>query len=245
MQNKFPIITFNYPEGKDSKRLFITIETERLLIQTVTMDDACAYQQLFEDPNVMTKYASGNPVQDPNYAANRIQGWVERWGNDDPFNGMAVFLKDTKEFVGHVVIGRSGTNGISELAYLFHSKFWGKRYGSEAVVAVVNYLALEIIKRKMLLDGIELSSIEATTRIDHFVSQKILRKVGMETDGVINHKFNAQRYIFNVSAKKLLEMSREHMVNPEQQKAPSKSLFGEMNTKEAFDSIVLNQHAPN
>ncbi len=205
MQKKSPIINFNYPEREEPKRLFVTIETERLIIQTVTRDDIPDYQKLFNDPIVMGQYYRGECI-DPNQTCNWIEEWIERWGKDDPFNGMTVFMKDSHEFVGHVVLGRSGKAGVSELAYIFHQKFWGNKIGSEVVWAMVNHYAPAIIHRKFLLDGLELKSIIATTHVDHLISQKILRRVGMETNGKINKKYGAKRYIFEVSSEKLLEM---------------------------------------
>jgi ribosomal-protein-alanine N-acetyltransferase len=182
----------------NGSKLSVSIDTPRLSIRSVTLDDVDHYTSLFADSDVMKKYASGQPNTDRAAIENRIKGWAERWGKNDPFNGMAVFDKKTGEFVGHIVLGRSDEkNGVSELAYLFHKEYWRQGLGTEAVSAIVNHYAPEILKRNYKLDGDEFNRITATTRVDHEFSRKILETAGLSTDKQINHKFGADRYIFN------------------------------------------------
>lgn len=74
--------------------LAVRIETPRLLIRSVTEDDIDNYFNLFSDPQVMEKFATGKPIIDKSLIENRIRGWVTRWQNKipDPFNGLQ-FLK--------------------------------------------------------------------------------------------------------------------------------------------------------
>ncbi len=194
----------------ENSGLIVRIETPRLLIRSVTERDTDNYFNLFSDFRVMEKYAAGKPITDRSLIENRIKGWVTRWQNKvpDPFNGLAIFKKDKSEFIGHVVIGRSEEGpGISELAYIFHKEFWGQGYGSEAVSAVVNHYAIQIIKKSYKLDGAELRAIIATTRIEHERSNKILKLAGLTTEeDKINEKFGAKRFIYRVDSKRLLEI---------------------------------------
>jgi len=60
------------------------------------------------------------------YVERRIQIWDNRWKKRDPFAGLSVYLRDTEEFLGHIVLGHGDSPGISELAYLYSSKILGK-----------------------------------------------------------------------------------------------------------------------
>jgi RimJ/RimL family protein N-acetyltransferase len=194
-------IQFNLEDSK----LSITIITPRLYIRSVTIEDIDRYFQLFSDKDVMAKYATGNPLTDLAVIRQRLAGWVERFAQNDPFNGLAVFDKKTKKFIGHIVLGRSEEGrGVSELAYLFHKEFWYKGIGTEAVSAVVNHYAPQIFKKKYKLDGHEFTKITATTRTNHTFSKKILETVGLTTNNQVNYKFGAQRYIYNVIVSDLL-----------------------------------------
>ena len=157
-------------------QLSIKIITPSLVIRSVTKDDSNNYCKLFSNSDVMSKYANGVPISDSKKINTRLDGWVQRWSTNDPFNALAVFERNSSKFVGSVVIGRSNQTGIAELAYLFHKEFWGKGIATEAVSALINHFAVELIKREYMLDGDYLQAITATTRIDHIASQKILER---------------------------------------------------------------------
>jgi len=186
--------------------LCITIETPRLIIRSVKNEDLDHYYDLFIDPQVMNKYASGKSQTDRSRIELRIQGWVHRWGNNDPFNGMAVFGKSLGEFMGHVIVGRSDEGfGVGEFAGLGNKQFWSQGYGSEATSAIMHHLVPQILKKEYRLDGFPLKEIVATTRVDHSFVQRILEWIGFETDKAkVNEKFGAQRYLYRIKTSLLL-----------------------------------------
>lgn len=121
-------VTIDINHSKDNG-LFISLETPRLFIRSVQSTDVDNYFSLFSDSEVMKKYATGKPKEDRSYIEDRINGWVDRWKSlePDPFNGMAVFLKQpdsSLQFIGHIVAGRSERAGYSEVAYLLHEQYW-------------------------------------------------------------------------------------------------------------------------
>jgi RimJ/RimL family protein N-acetyltransferase len=208
----------------------IVIETDRTVIRSVIESDKPLYQVLFADPNVMAKYATGQPkvsIEEQAAVVKRVQLWIERWQttpseannkNYDPYNGMAVFEKATGEFIGHVVIGRSDIEAqedaaISEVAYLFHKKYWRddasgvEGFGREIIQATMDLIPE--LAATYLLDGKRLTALVATTRTDHIASQKILERTGFTTDKTkVNEKFGATRYLYTklISAPNRSEM---------------------------------------
>lgn len=131
-------------------------------------------------------YTEGNP-RSPEQTEKRSQGWVNRWQNADPFSALRVELKDGT-FIGHVIMGYGDEAGHAELAYLLYKKYWSNGYGTEAVAAVVNDLAREILKRGYPVNKddkdvppAKLQIINATSREDNVRSNKILEKLGFES----------------------------------------------------------------
>jgi RimJ/RimL family protein N-acetyltransferase len=198
-------VTVNF--NKNNEGLSVEIMTPRLHIRSVVFEDNGDYRQLFSNQKVVEKYGHGDAATYSAAVDSRINGWHQRWQQGDPFNGLAVFEKNSGAFIGHIVLGRSGEKGVSELAYLFHEQFWGKGIGTEAVSAIINHYAVKLISDQYKMDGKEITKIVATTRIDHLPSQKILETVGFGTETWnINQKFGAERYIYSITAEALLHV---------------------------------------
>ncbi len=188
----------------DREELTVTIDTERLHIRSVeaTEEDYNSYSALFGDPEVMGKYATGH-TKTPEETKTRIKDiWVRRWHQNDPYAGLAVFKKDSEEFLGHVIIGHGDEAGESELAYLFMKNQWGKGFGTEAVTAIVKEYAPATVQEGYLLDGSTLEKIRATTRPDNFASEKILKNLGMHQVGV-DEKYGATRHHYSIDLSEL------------------------------------------
>lgn len=166
----FPQISF-FPSSAEIKQL--VIETPRLRMESVTPKNQKDYEALFGNSQVMKKYATGE-TKDASYVNKRIDTWVSRWGKGDPFSGLAVYEKESGEFLGHLVLGHGDAPGQAEIAFLFLPKFWNQGYGKEAVTAVIEHLAPKLASLGIMVDGARFQEITATARIDSIASNRIL-----------------------------------------------------------------------
>lgn len=191
--------------------LFVTIDTDRLHIRSVKATEAeyDRYAALFGSQDVMEKYATGQTKTRDEIRTRIEDVWVKRWCEHDPYAGLAVFIKDTGEFIGHVVLGHGDTAGESEIAYLFHKPHWGKRYGSEAVTAIVKEYASATVQEGYTLEGKPLEKIVATARPDNPAACRILEKVGMHFVSE-EEKYGATRYHYSID---LSEIQAQSSVN--------------------------------
>jgi RimJ/RimL family protein N-acetyltransferase len=187
--------------------LVVTIDTERLHIRSVedSERDYSSYATLFGDPEVMSKFATGQTKTREEMETRVKEVWAKRWHQNDPYSGLAVFKKDTDDFLGHVIIGHGDAAGQSELAYLFMKNHWGKGFGTETVTAVVKEYAPATVKEGYTLEGKTLEKITATARPDNPGSVKILEKVGMHKIGE-EEKYGALRQHFSID---LAELSKK------------------------------------
>lgn len=119
--------------------------------------------------------------------------------------------EDSQPFIGHVILGGADPALVkideqelnaSELAYIFHTKYWGKGLGTEAVTAVVQDYAPELANKEYLVNNNTFQAICATSRQDNPASKKILLFQGMKKIGE-TFKFNAIRDEFAISLKTL------------------------------------------
>ncbi len=169
-------ITF---EQNEQKHLKVTIKTPHLLFRSVISQDVDNYATLFGDKEVMVKFADGTTRTREQIEKRINDTWVKRWKENDPYAGLAIFEKETGEFVGHGVLGHGDVPGESEAAIIIMKKFWNKGYASEASLAALRYYVPKLVSKGYQVDGKPLEIIRATARPDNPASCKIMEKAGM------------------------------------------------------------------
>lgn len=189
----------------ENEALSVTVDTENLHMRSTMVEDCDSYVKLFGDPDVMSKFATGETRPKEAVESRLKDIWVKRWQQNDPYNGLAVFKNETDEFIGHVVIGHGDAPGQSELAYLFMKNHWGKGYGTEVATAIVKDYARATIEEGYTLEGKTLETITATARPDNPGSVRILEKLGMHKI-CEEEKYKAMRYHFSIN---MCELSRK------------------------------------
>eukprot|EP01084_Bolivina_argentea_P281436 481524_1 len=162
--------------------------TQRLIIRPVQHDDIDFYQnKLWGSEVVMKKFGSGNvrlfwpntTTKEINYAKNRIEIWIKRWKQNNPFSGYTVVETQTNNKIGHVIVGEG------ELAFLFEQNSWCKGYGTEAVTTLINIIIPYLYKHSYSMN---IDNICATVRADNIASQRVMEKSGLKTDRKVHFK---------------------------------------------------------
>lgn len=114
------------------------IETERLLINNLTLEDAKAFSN-YRNKEEVAKYQSWDSYS-LKKAIKRIEYCLK-----NPFNGelgnyqIGIYLKDTKQLIGDLFIEVSSKTTIT-LGYTLDSLYWSNGYAYEALEALFNYL---------------------------------------------------------------------------------------------------------
>lgn len=110
------------------------IETERLLLRELTLDDFDALYEILSDTETMQHYPKL-------FDEERTKGWIE-WNHHNykeyGFGLWAVILKETDEFIGDCGLTIQNIDGalLPEIGYHIHKKYWRRGFGSEAAKAV-------------------------------------------------------------------------------------------------------------
>ena len=98
-----------------------------------------------------------------------------------------------------MVLGGADEENSSEIAYMIRSDEWEKKYGYEAVGALVLFYAPALKSQDdcQLPNGEPFERIIATSRQDNVRSQGILKKLGFKIYGQ-SEKFRAVRDLYEL-----------------------------------------------
>ena len=157
-----------------------TIETERLILRPVTLEDTQDFFEMDSNPNVH-KYLGNNPVKTIEQSKAWIKDILEQY---EEFNlgRLAVIKKDTDEFLGWSGLKyerqlRKEFN-YYDIGYRFKEKHWGNGYATESAIASL----------KFGFDDLKLKEICAAADVNHVASNTILKKIGLQPSGTFTYE---------------------------------------------------------
>ncbi|PIF43774.1 RimJ/RimL family protein N-acetyltransferase [Chryseobacterium sp. 52] len=144
-------------------------ETERLIIQPISVDDREFIFELYNRPKFI-KYIGNrgiNTISDAeNYIKNRFLPQFDRLG----FGNYLIVTKDKGEKIGAVGIFEREGLDVVDIGFSLLEEFEGKGYAFESAQKV----------KSISMDIFGLMKISAITSKDNFSSQKLIEKLGLE-----------------------------------------------------------------
>ena len=142
------------------------LETERLILRPVTLDDAEACFSWGSDERVaeFMCYPTAKDISE-------TIAWIKTTLVDEKEWNWAFVLKDENRVIGSGCIGPDKfMDGYWGIGYNFHYDYWHKGYCTEAMKAIVDYAHKEL--------GI--SKICSEHAVDNLRSGKVMEKLGLE-----------------------------------------------------------------
>ncbi|MEG4196942.1 GNAT family protein [Microcoleus sp. Pol12A5] len=161
-----------------------TIETERLLLRKITLNDASDMFEYACNPEVSkyTMWSTHTSIEDTKYFLKSITKMYKRrelvdWG---------IVHKADKKFIGTCgFVEWSMTHSRAEIGYALSRNYWGEGYMSEAVNAVIEFGFREMLLNRIL----------ARCEVSNIASARVMEKVGMQLEGILRqHIFVKDRY---------------------------------------------------
>ncbi|WP_369999973.1 GNAT family N-acetyltransferase [Winogradskyella sp.] len=156
------------------------IETNRLILRPITMEDAQDMFEMDSNPKVH-RFLGNKPVTSIDQSKSYIKEILKQY-NTYSVGRLAMIKKDTGEFVGW-----SGLKYEREvrkefdyydLGYRLKEKFWGHGYATESAIASLNYGFKDL----------KLKEICTAADVNHFVSNHILNKIGLQPSGTFGYE---------------------------------------------------------
>ena len=115
----------------------IIIETERLVLREMTLDDLPATRDIVCDERTMYAWnGAWSEEENREQLQKQIRGYRE-----EGFGRWAVVLKETGKVIGICGLQRCDTDqeSVLEIGYLFNRAYWHNGYAAEAAIACKHY----------------------------------------------------------------------------------------------------------
>ncbi|MDY8135415.1 GNAT family N-acetyltransferase [Aquimarina sp. 2201CG5-10] len=173
------------------------IETERLWLREITLDDKEEMFQLHSNSDVQ-KYTGEPPVESIEVIEQAIQTRINDYKKYG-YGRWATFLKNEKQFVGWAGLAYLPEFDEIDLGYRFSSKYWGMGFATEASQAILTYG----------FDKLKLKRIIAIAMKENKASIKVMEKVGMEFDKFAPYKPGGKDVAWYWCDKKLISKHKQ------------------------------------
>ena len=144
----------------------VKIETDRLLIRPVTVNDAEAIFKWASDPDV-TKYM----IYGTHPSVEHTRQWLETLDiNDEDSYDLGFVYKETGELVGMggIVYRKEDDNWV--VGYNLRKDYWGRGLVPEAINAIIDH-----VRKKR-----EVKSIVGQFADENVKSKRVMEKLGMQ-----------------------------------------------------------------
>ncbi len=172
-----------------------TLSTERLILRSVTMDDAEGIFAYASDPEV-SLFTMWEPHQNLGDSENFIQDYVFRRyseGQPEPFG---IALRDQPD----TLIGTIGCFWVSpryrsmELAYAIGRAYWGQGLVAEAGQTLL----------KHVFATYDVERIQCRCKVENHASMRVMSKLGFQTEGVLRSEIHHRGRFWDVHYASLL-----------------------------------------
>lgn len=172
------------------------LQTPRLTIRSVSIDDHAALCQVLTDPIAMRYIGDGTP-RTPGEIRERLEAAIER----ERTTGMAfwtVELRTPDEPTGApagTIIGDCGIIPVArigpeiELGYRLNRRFWNRGYATEAARAALAHA----------FTAFDLERIIAVTIPENYPSQHVLSKCGLRRVGLTDRYYDTTTMLFEIT----------------------------------------------
>ncbi|MFM2476969.1 GNAT family N-acetyltransferase [Celerinatantimonas sp. MCCC 1A17872] len=168
--------------------------TKRLILRKPNINDLCDFYRIYADPATNVFNPKG-PIADINIAHDTLQQWINQWEQQGYGMWAISSLEAQFNIVGFGGFTQRQFAGqhILNLGYRFAIQAWGKGYATEATKAML----------QMGFEQCQLKLINATVRINHHASQKVLQKAGFVYDKTVRDEPHVlPAHVYQYSLKK-------------------------------------------
>lgn len=171
------------------------LETPRLQLRPFTAADADDHARIYAKPEV-TRFLAGGPFLGE-AAAQRSRAtldlFIAHWVEHD-FGVWAVVEKRARVLIGQCGLKYLPDRPEVEILYALDSPYWGRGLASEAGAAALRY-------------GFEVARLERIVAValpEHAASQRVMKKLGMTYEGLVEVYGGIRAVLYAVSRQEFM-----------------------------------------
>jgi len=155
-----------------------TLETQRLHLRRLALEDAEAVYAYASDPEV-TRFVLWETHRNLDDSRAFLQFTLDRYAKDE-CGEWGIVLKQTGQLIGTIgIVKVSPGHGWCEIGYVIGRPHWRQGYTAEAVRAVIRFA----------FERMNLNRVEAYHFVENGASGRVMQKVGMAHEGLQRQKF--------------------------------------------------------
>ena len=155
----------------------VDLDTERLSLKGVTLNDWIAYEPIFAAP--ATAEFSTVAKHPSDKCAQRFVRWMFELGQQSKGFGWMIRRRDTHVLIGCIRLNRiRAATSSTSVGYELAQEHWGQGFATEAVKSVVAHCH----------DSIGLNRVEAWTIDGNYASDRVLLRAGFQEEGFQREK---------------------------------------------------------
>ena len=173
------------------------IETKRLLLRKITLDDKKELFKLHAHPDVQ-RYTGEPVVESIEEIEEAIQSRIEDYAHYG-YGRWATFLKEEMVFVGWAGLAYLSEFDEIDLGYRFLPEYWGLGIATEVSRAILTYG----------FDTLKIKKIIAIAMKENKASIRVMEKVGMEFYKMAPYELGSEDAVWYKCDKKLIEKHLE------------------------------------
>lgn len=143
-----------------------SIETGRLFLRELTIEDAKSFYELNLDPNVI-KYTGNGPFVNIEEASNFLQNYKDY--HENGCGRWAVIDKQNNEFLGWCGLRYDHKTMDTDIGFRFFEKYWNRGFATESARVCLHYGFQKLNRQKII--GRAMAANTA--------SIKVLEKIGL------------------------------------------------------------------
>lgn len=172
------------------------LETERLILREMTVEDFEEIAEMLQDAQVMYAYEHA-------FSDEETEEWIKRQIKryaEYGFGLWAVILKQNSKLIGQcgITMQECGASLVHEIGYIFNKAYWHMGYAAEAAFAC----------REYAFEKLGIDEVYSIIRENNIPSQKVAKRNKMTKRGMmVKHYYNMNmpHYIYSVRRDEITE----------------------------------------